>query len=131
MRALRASRPSPSNSACRPSARRPPPVPCWALPVIRLLPRSRLAVAGLVLLCVLTASAYGAHRVLERGHHRAFPLYTFADNPAWFKAQLDRVAVSGGTIPLPAGRLAPLELRDLTPNTPIRLVGRPKTVLTD
>ena len=99
--------------------------------MIRLLPRSRLAVAGLVLLCVLTASAYGAHRVLERGHHRNFPLYTFADNPEWFKAELDRVAVSGGTIRLPGGRIAPLELRDLTPNTPIRLVGRPKTVLTD
>jgi len=106
-------------------------VPCCALPVIRLLPRSRLAVAGLVLLCVLTASAYGAHRVLERGHHRNFPLYTFADNPEWFKAALDRVSVSGGTIRLPGGRVAPLELRDLAPNTPIRLVGRPKTVLTD
>ena len=106
-------------------------MPCCALPVIRLLPKRRLAVAGLVLLCVLTASAYGAHRVLERGHHRSFPLYTFADNPEWFKAELERVAVSGGTIRLPAGRVAPLELRDLTPNAPIRLVGRPKTVLTD
>jgi hypothetical protein len=99
--------------------------------VIRLLPKRRLAVAGLVLLCVLTASAYGAHRVLERGHHRAFPLYQFADNPEWFKAELDRVAESGGTIRLPAGRIAPLELRDLQPSAPIRLVGRPKTVLTD
>ena len=40
------------------------------------------------------------------------------------------MATTGGTIRLPAGRVAPLELRDLTPNTPIRLVGRPTTVLT-
>ena len=39
--------------------------------------------------------------------------------------------MSGGTIRLPGGRVAPLNLLDLTPNTPIRLVGRPKTVLTD
>ncbi|MDX6596340.1 MAG: hypothetical protein QOE87_227 [Gaiellales bacterium] len=106
-------------------------MPCCALPVIRLLPRRRLAVAGLVLLCALTASAYGAHRVLDRGKHRAYPLYTFTKNPAWFKAELDRVAVSGGTIRMPAGRVAPLQLRGLTPSAPIRLVGRPKTVLTD
>jgi hypothetical protein len=99
--------------------------------VIRLLPRRRLAVAGAVLLCVLTASAYGAHRVLERGQHRSYPLYAFAENPAWFKAELDRVAVSGGTIRMPAGRVAPLQLRDLTPSAPIKLVGGPKTVLTD
>ena len=97
----------------------------------RLFPRRRLALAGAVLLCVLVTSAYGAHRVLERGQHRAYPLYTFADNPEWFKAELERVAVGGGTIRMPNGRVAPLELRDLTPSAPIRLVGRPKTVLTD
>ena len=97
----------------------------------RLLPKRRLALAGAVLLCVLATSAYGAHRVLERGQHRTYPLYTFADNPEWFKAELDRVAESGGTIRMPGGRVAPLELRDLTPSAPIRLVGGPKTVLTD
>lgn len=97
----------------------------------RLLRRRRLAFAGVVLLCVLATSAYGAHRVLERGEHRTYPLYTFAENPEWFKAELDRVATSGGTIRMPAGRVAPLQLRDLTPSAPIRLVGGPKTVLTD
>jgi hypothetical protein len=99
--------------------------------VTRLFRRRRLAVAGAALLCVLTASAYGAHRVMDRGAHRAYPLYTFAENPEWFKAELDRVAVSGGTIRIPNGRIAPLQLRDLTPSAPIRLVGGPKTVLTD
>ena len=71
-----------------------------------------------MLLCVLTASAYGAHRVLERGSHRKYALYQFAQNPPWFKAQLKRVNVSGGTIRLPTGRVAPLQLFDLTPNKP-------------
>ena len=99
----------------------------------RLFPKRRLAVAGTLALCVLTASAYGAHRVLERNDHRerrAVPLYTFSKNPEWFKAELDRVATAGGTIRLPAGRVAWLELRGLTPTAPIRLVGRPSTVLT-
>ncbi len=97
-----------------------------------LLSKRRLAVAGALLLCVLAASAYGAHRVLNRDYkHRAVALYGFAKNPAWFKAELKRVAVSGGTIRLPAGTVAPLQLRALTPRTPIRLVGRPATVLTD
>ena len=52
----------------------------------RLLRKRRLVVAGAVLLCVLTASAYGAHRVMNRGTHRTIPLYTFAKNPAWFQA---------------------------------------------
>jgi Right handed beta helix region len=99
--------------------------------VTRLLPRHRLAVAGALVLCVLTASAYGAHRVLERAPQRTYPLYQFAENPAWFKAELERVAEGGGTIPLPAGRVAPLQLRSLTPSAPIRLAGRPGTVLTD
>ena len=87
-----------------------------------------MVVAGGVLLCALTASAYGAHRVMDRTH-RHYALYQFAQNPPWFKAALKRVNVSGGTIRLPAGRVAPLQLVDLTPNTPIRLVGRPSTVL--
>jgi hypothetical protein len=84
-----------------------------------------------VLLCVLATSAYGAHRVLDRDHYRASPLYSFAQNPEWFKAALERVAVSGGTIRLPNGQVAPLQLRELTPSAPIRLVGGPKTVLAD
>jgi hypothetical protein len=96
--------------------------------VIRLLRKRRLLVAGALLLCVLTASAYGAHRVLDRTH-RQYPLYQFAQNPPWFKAALKRVNVSGGTIRLPAGRVAPLQLVDLTPNTAIRLVGSPSTKL--
>ncbi|HET6172650.1 MAG TPA: hypothetical protein VFD90_08595 [Gaiellales bacterium] len=97
--------------------------------MIRLLRKRRVAVAGAVLLCVLTASAYGAHRALEGGTHRQYALYQFAQNPPWFKAALKRVNVSGGTIRLPAGRVAPLQLFDLTPNRPIRLVGRPSTRL--
>ena len=97
--------------------------------MIRLLRKRRVVVAGALLLCVLTASAYGAHRALDRSHHRAYALYQFAHNPPWFKAALKRVNVSGGTIPLPAGRLAPLQLFDLSPSAPIRLVGKPSTVL--
>ncbi|HMG98542.1 MAG TPA: right-handed parallel beta-helix repeat-containing protein, partial [Gaiellales bacterium] len=97
--------------------------------MIRLRRRPRLLVAGAVLLCVLTASAYGAHRALERGSHRKYALYQFAQNPPWFKAQLKRVNVSGGTIRMPTGRVAPLQLFDLTPNNPIRLVGQPSTRL--
>jgi hypothetical protein len=98
--------------------------------VIRLFPKRRLVVAGALLLCVLTASAYGAHRVLERGQHRTYPLYQFAKNPSWFQAALKRVAKSGGTIQLPAGRVPPLQLFDLVPSSPILLVGRPSTVVT-
>ena len=97
--------------------------------MIRLLRKRRVVVAGALLLCVLTASAYGAHRALDRSHHRAYALYQFAHNPPWFKAALKRVNVSGGTIPLPAGRVAPLQLFDLSPSAPIRLVGKPSTVL--
>jgi hypothetical protein len=96
--------------------------------VIRLRRRRRLLVAGAVLLCVLTASAYGAHRALNRTH-RAYALYQFAQNPPWFKAQLKRLNLTGGRILLPAGRVAPLQLFDLTPSSPIRLVGRPSTML--
>jgi hypothetical protein len=85
-------------------------------------------IGGALLLCALTASAYGAHRVLDRTH-RHYALYQFAKNPPWFKAALRRVNVSGGTIRLPAGRVAPLQLLDLTPDKPIRLVGRPSTML--
>jgi hypothetical protein len=85
--------------------------------------------AGLVLLCVLTASAYGAHRVLERSHHRTYPLYQFAKNPPWFQTALKRVALSGGSIRLPAGRVGLLQLFDLTPSSPIEIVGRPSTIL--
>ncbi len=81
-----------------------------------------------MLLCVLTASAYGAHRALNRTH-RTYALYQFAQNPPWFKAQLKRVNLTGGRIVLPAGRVAPLRLFDLTPSSPIRLVGRPSTML--
>jgi hypothetical protein len=91
--------------------------------------RSRLAVAGAVILCVAAAAAYGAHRVTAPKQHRTVALYTFADNPKWFQAALDRVATTGGTITLPAGRVAPLTLLGLTPAKPIRLVGRPSTVL--
>jgi len=97
--------------------------------VIRLLRKRRLVVAGAVLLCVLTASAYGAHRVIDRGGHRAYPLYQFAKNPPWFQKALQRVALTGGSIRLPAGRLAPLQLFDLTPSSPIELVGRSSTIL--
>ena len=97
--------------------------------MIRLRRKRRLLVAGTLLLCVLTASAYGAHRALERGSHRKYALYQFAQNPPWFKAQLKRVNVSGGTIRMPTGRVAPLQLFDLTPNNPIRLVGQPSTRL--
>ena len=86
-------------------------------------------VAGAVLLCVLTASAYGAHRVMDGGKHRTYPLYQFAKNPPWFAAELKRVAVSGGSIRLPAGKVPPLQLFDLTPSTPIELVGRSSTIL--
>ena len=86
--------------------------------------------AGAVLLCVLTASAYGAHRVMERGQHRTYPLYQFAKNPPWFAAEIKRVATSGGSILLPAGKVAPLQLFDLTPTKPIVLVGRQSTILT-
>ncbi len=103
-------------------------MPCCALLVIRLLRKRRLLVAGVVLLCVLTASAYGAHRALNRTH-RTYALYQFAQNPPWFKAALKRVNQSGGTIRLPAGRVPPLNLFDLTPSSPIRLVGRPSTML--
>ena len=95
----------------------------------RLLRKRRLAVAGAVLLCVLTASAYGAHRVLNRGTHRTVPLYTFAKNPAWFQAKLEKVALTGGTIRLPAGRVPSLELIGLTPSAPIRIVGTSATKL--
>lgn len=98
--------------------------------MIRLRRRRRLAVACAAILCVLTASAYGAHRVIERNQHRTYPLYQFAKNPPWFEAELKRVAVEGGRIELPAGRLGPLQLFDLTPSAPIELVGRPATVLT-
>ncbi len=87
-------------------------------------------VAGAVLLCVLTASAYGAHRVMERGQHRTYPLYQFAKNPPWFAAKLKRVAAGGGSILLPAGKVPPLQLFDLTPARPIELVGRQSTILT-
>jgi hypothetical protein len=97
--------------------------------VIRLLRKRRLVVAGALLLCVLTASAYGAHRALDRGSHRTYALYQFAQNPPWFKAALKRVHLTGGRIRLPAGRVAPLQLFDLTPSAPIRLVGRPSTML--
>ena len=97
--------------------------------MIRLLRKRRVVVAGALLLCVLTASAYGAHRALDRTHHRQYALYQFAQNPPWFKAALKRVNVSGGTIPLPAGRVAPLQLFDLSPSAPIRLVGKPSTML--
>ena len=97
--------------------------------MIRLLRKRRLLVAGVVLLGVLTASAYGAHRVMERGHHSSYPLYQFAKNPPWFKAQLDRVAETGGTIRLPAGRVPPLQLFDLTPSSRIELVGRSSTIV--
>lgn len=96
--------------------------------MIRLLRRRRFVVAGALLLCVLTATAYGAHRAMNRTH-RTYPLYQFAQNPPWFKAALGRVHLSGGTIRLPAGRVAPLQLVDLTPSAPIRLVGRPSTRL--
>jgi hypothetical protein len=96
--------------------------------VIRLLRRRRFVVGGALLLCVLTATAYGAHRAMNRTH-RTYPLYQFAQNPPWFKAALGRVHLSGGTIRLPAGRVAPLQLVDLTPSAPIRLVGRPSTRL--
>jgi hypothetical protein len=86
-------------------------------------------VAGAVLLCVLSASAYGAHRVIERANHRTYPLYEFAKNPPWFQAALKRVAETGGSIRLPAGRVGPLQLFDLTPGQPIELVGRPSTIL--
>ena len=97
--------------------------------MIRLFRRSRLAVAGAAVLCVLAAAAYGAHRVTEPKQHRAVALYTFADNPKWFQAELDRVATTGGTITLPAGKVAPLTLLGLTPARPIRIVGRSSTVL--
>jgi hypothetical protein len=96
--------------------------------VIRLLRKRRVVVAGALLLCVLTASAYGAHRVMDRTH-RTYALYQFAQNPPWFKAALKRVHLRGGTISLPAGRVAPLQLFDLTPSAPIRLVGKPSTRL--
>jgi hypothetical protein len=97
--------------------------------VIQLLRKRRLLAAGAVLLCVLTASAYGAHRALDRGTHRQYALYQFAQNPAWFKAALKRVHLRGGTIRLPAGHVAPLQLFDLTPSAPIRLVGKSSTML--
>jgi hypothetical protein len=96
--------------------------------VTRLLRKRRLVGAGALLLCVLTATAYGAHRMMDRTH-RKYALYQFAQNPPWFKAALKRVNVSGGTIRLPAGRVASLQLVDLTPSKPIRLVGRPSTML--
>jgi hypothetical protein len=97
--------------------------------VIRLFRRRRVVVGGALLLCVLTASAYGAHRLTEPKQHRSVALYTFAKNPAWFQSELDRVAVSGGKITLPAGRVAPLTLLAVTPTAPIRLMGRSSTVL--
>jgi pectate lyase len=97
--------------------------------VIRLFRRRRLVVGGALVLCVLAASAYGAHRLTATKQHRAVALYTFAKNPAWFQSELDRVAVTGGKITLPAGRVVPLTLLALTPSAPIRLVGRPSTVL--
>src|SRR4029077_17873953 len=121
---------SPSSCERRRRARRAPRAPCCAQPVIRLLRKRRLVVAGAVLLCLLTASAYGAHRVMHRGQHRAYPLYQFAKNPPSFAAELERVAVTGGTILLPAGRIAPLQLFDPTPRRPIQLVGRSSTILT-
>jgi hypothetical protein len=86
-------------------------------------------VAGALLLCALTASAYGAHRVIERGSHRTYPLYQFTKNPPWFRTALRRVAAGGGSIRLPAGRLPPLQLFDLTPSSPIVLLGRQSTIL--
>ncbi len=97
--------------------------------MIRLFRRRRLVVAGALVLCVVTASAYGAHRLTEPKQHRDVALYTFANNPAWFQSELDRVAVSGGKITLPAGRVPPLTLLALSPTAPIRLVGRSSTVL--
>jgi hypothetical protein len=84
-----------------------------------------------VLLCVVAASAYAAHRALNRTHrtHRAHALYQFAQNPPWFKAALERVNLTGGTIRLPAGRVPALQLFGLSPSSPIRLVGRPSTNL--
>jgi hypothetical protein len=82
-----------------------------------------------VLFCVLAATAYAAHRVTEKKSHRTAALYTFADNPTWFQTELGRVATTGGTIRLPAGRVASLTLLALTPSKPIRLVGRPTTML--
>ena len=70
----------------------------------------------------------GASRAGPR-KHRTYSLYQFAQNPPWFKAALKRVHLSGGRIRLPAGRVAPLQLFDLTPSAPIRLVGRPSTML--
>src|SRR4029077_14532610 len=115
-RSRSASRLSPSSCERRRRSRRAARAPWCAQPVIRLLRKRRLVVAGAVLLCVLTASAYGAHLVMDRGQHRTYPLYQFAKNPAWFAAELKRVAVGGGTIRLPAGKIAPLQLFDLTPS---------------
>ena len=81
------------------------------------------------MLCVLAASAYAAHRVTEKKSHRTVALYTFADNPTWFQTELDRVATTGGTIRLPAGHVVSLTLLGLAPSAPIRLVGRPTTML--
>ena len=97
--------------------------------MIRLFRRHRLAVAGAVLLCALAATAYAAHRVTEKKTQRTVELYTFADNPKWFQTELDRVATTGGTIRLPAGHVASLTLLALAPTAPIRLVGRPSTML--
>jgi len=96
--------------------------------VTRLFPRRRLAVAGAVLLCVLAATAYAAHRLTDKTQ-RKVELYTFARNPTWFKSELDRVATTGGTIRLPAGHVTSLTLFALSPAAPIRLVGRPSTML--
>jgi hypothetical protein len=96
--------------------------------VTRLFRKHRLVVAGAVVLCVLAATAYAAHRVTDKSH-RIVQLYTFADNPKWFQAKLDRVATTGGTIRLPAGHVVSLTLLGLTPSAPIRLVGRPTTML--
>jgi hypothetical protein len=97
--------------------------------VIRLFRSSRLAIACAVILCVLAAAAYGAHRVTEPKQHRNVELYTFADNPKWFQTELDRVATTGGTITLPPGKVAALTLLAVTPAKPIRLLGRSSTVL--
>lgn len=97
--------------------------------MIRLFRSSRLAIACAVILCVLAAAAYGAHRVTEPKQHRNVELYTFADNPKWFQTELDRVATTGGTITLPPGKVAALTLLAVTPAKPIRLLGRSSTVL--
>jgi hypothetical protein len=98
----------------------------------------RRAGAALVLLCLLALAVYAAHRAGERAQQRATPAqrtqapdarYLYPANPAWLRSALRRVAVSGGVIHLPAGRIPFLTLLALAPRTPIRLVGRSSTAL--